>query len=425
MERFKFTKTSLKALVKAGIAGKWSDEEIKGMYFEITSHGGQFFRLAKKFNGKKVTVKLGDFQTMTVEQARNEAKDNLELMRNKINPNEEKKAERVARKNTRYYSDIFENYKVTFKQKIKDKERRQISLTQTESIFKNHTNPVFFKKDVRSLTDTQAEEIIKALKENKSPPVFNKCLTQIKAVFKHAKINVGAFTNEEKPSDNERDRVLTMSEEARLLKALDLEEPIYKDIVMIALLTGQRKQSILSMEWQEVDLYQKIWAIPKDKTKSNKPIDVPLITEALEILTRRSKEAQTNERYVFARVSSNRSKLGHATVNSGEGSLWWRVLKRADLYADDKHARLTFHDLRRTTATRMARGGVNIAVIQKTLAHSSIDVTAKIYAHHSTNQVREALEQTWNKPVLPMDALKEQLKALTPEERQELLGGDL
>ena len=426
MERFKFTKTSLKTLASAGVSGRWSDAEVKELYFDTTVGGGQFFRLIKKYRGKKLTIKLGDFQTMTVEQARNEARDKLNLIRNGINPNEQKKADSDNANNTVTYLGLFEAYRKNFEQMIRAGERRQLSLNQTIAIFSNHTNPVFLKRDVRFIASDDAKGILATLKLSKSTSIFNKCLTQIKAVFNYAKteglISNHHFAEQKKFADNERERVLSQSEEVRLLEALDVEDQIYKDIVLIALMTGQRKHCILSLKWQEIDPQQKIWMIPAGKAKSKKSLTVPLIPEAMEILTRRSNEAEADELYVFP---NKRSKLGHVTEKTGEGSFWRRTTRRAGLYSDDKQQRLTFHDLRRSTATRMARAGIEMALIQKTLGHSSIAITQKIYAHHDVSQVRKSLEDTWNKPVSTMDTLKEQLKALTPEQRLELLGGDI
>jgi len=426
MERFKFTKTSLKTLASAGVAGRWSDAEVKELYFDTTVGGGQFFRLIKKFRGKKLTIKLGDFQTMTVEQARNEARDKLNLIRNGINPNEQKKADIDDANSIFTFSDLFEAYRKNFEQMIRAGERRQLSLNQTIAIFSNHTNPVFLKRDVRSIASDDAKGILATLKLSKSTSIFNKCLTQIKAVFNYAKteglISNHHFAEQKKFADSERERVLSQIEEVRLLEALDVEDQIYKDIVLIALMTGQRKHCILSLKWQEIDPQQKIWMIPAGKAKSKKSLTVPLIPEAMEILTRRSNEAEADELYVFP---IKHSKLGHVTEKTGEGSFWRRTIRRAGLYSDDKQQRLTFHDLRRSTATRMARAGIEMALIQKTLGHSSIAITQKIYAHHDVSQVRKSLEDTWNKPVSTMDTLKEQLKALTPEQRLELLGGDI
>jgi integrase len=426
MERFKFTKTSLKTHASAGVAGRCSDQEVKELYFDTTVGGGQFFRLVKKFNGKKVTVKLGDFQTMTVEQARNAARDNLEKMRDGINPNEEKKAKRDNALNSFHYSDIFEAYRKNFEIRIKAGERRQLSLVQADSILKHHTNPMFSKKDVRYLTSDDSKGIVATLKLSKSTPIFNKCLTQIKAVFNYAKteglISSHHFAEQKKFADNERERVLTQSEETSLLEALNDEEQIYRDIVLIALLTGQRKHCILSLKWQEIDPQQKEWVIPAGKAKSKKSLVVPLIAEAMEILTRRSNQAENDEVFVFP---NKRSKLGYVTEKTGEGSFWRRTIRRAGLYSDDKQQRLTFHDLRRSTATRMARAGVEMGVIQRALGHSSIAITSQVYARHDISQVREGLELGRNKPLSTMDALKQQLKTLTPEQRLELLGGDI
>lgn len=424
MERFKFTKSKLKALADKGISAWYGDSDVKELHFQTTSKGGLFFKLVKKYEGKKVTISLGSFNSMTVEQARKAALDKLELLRQGINPNEQKKAERERRLNSFTYADLFEVYKADFQVRIRAGERRPKSLEDAESLFKLHAQPLFKSKDVRDLTNDDARKIIADLKMSKSAAVSNKCLTQIKSVFNYAKkeglISDNHFAVAKKFAEQPRERVLTQEEEARLLAALDDEPEIYKDIVLIALMTGQRKNCVLSMRWDEIDPQQGIWAIPASKAKSKKGLVVPLIPTAMEILRRRSQAAETGEQFVFP---NKRSQLGHVVEKTGQGSFWRRVTKRAGLYSDDKAQRLTFHDLRRSTATRMARAGIELAVIQKALGHSSIAITQRTYAHHDLSQVRAGLEHIRNEPQSAVDLLKEQLKALTPEQRKELLGG--
>jgi hypothetical protein len=81
----------------------------------------------------------------------------------------------------------FAAYKINFELMIKAESCRQLSLTQAESIFNNHVNPLFLKKDVRNLSLEDANKITGKLRSTKSPAVFNKCLTVIKAVFGYAK----------------------------------------------------------------------------------------------------------------------------------------------------------------------------------------------------------------------------------------------
>jgi integrase len=424
MERVKFTKKSIEALINKGVAVWCSDSEIKELCFQTTSKGGQFFKLIKKFEGKKVTVSLGSFESMTVEKARTAALDNLELMRKGVNPNTQKAAKKARRLSSFTFADLFMVYKADFNVRIKAGERRPKSLEDAESIFKLHTNPLFKKKDVRELTNDEARKIIADLKTAKTPAVSNKCLTQIKSIFNFAKkeglISDNHFAVAKKFAEQPRERVLTADEETRLLVALDDEPEIYKDIVLIALMTGQRKNCVLSMQWEEVDPQQRIWAIPASKAKSKKGLVVPLIPEAMQILQRRSSQAEQGEKFVFP---NKRSKLGYVTEKTGQGSFWRRVTKRAGLYSDNKAQPLTFHDLRRSTATRMARAGIELAIIQKALGHSSIAITQRTYAHHDLSQVRAGLEHIRNEPPATIDILKEQLKALTPEQRNKLLEG--
>ncbi|KPZ69945.1 Tyrosine recombinase XerD [Shewanella sp. P1-14-1] len=424
MERFKFTKTKLQTIAGKGISYNCGDTEIKELQLLFTSKGGLVFKLVKKHQGKKLTITLGEFGSMTVEQARKAALENLELLRQGINPNEQKKAARERRLNRFRFSDLFDSYKADFKVRITAGERRPKSLEDAECIFTLHTNPLFDKDDVRDLTNDQARQIIARLKASKSPSVSNKCLTQIKSVFNYAKreglIAENHFAVAKKFAEQPRERVLTEEEEARLLTALEDEPQIYKDIVLIALMTGQRKSCVLSLRWEEIDPLQKIWAIPASKAKSKKGLVVPLIPTAMEILNRRSQDAEDGEVFVFP---NKRSKSGHVVEKTGQGSFWRRVTQRAGLYSDNKAQRLTFHDLRRSTATRMARSGIELAIIQKALGHSSIAITQRTYAHHDLSQVRAGLEQICAPPQTAVDTLKEQLQALTPEQRKELLGG--
>lgn len=119
----------------------------------------------------------------------------------------------------------------------------------------------------------------------------------------------------------------------------------------------------------------------------------------------------------------NRSQLGHVVEKNGQGSFWQRVTMRVGLYSSDKASRLTFHDLRRSTATRMVRAGIELAVIQKALGHSSLAITQRTYAHHYLSQVRASLEHIQSQPPADLEQLKAQLEALTPEQRKALLGG--
>ena len=66
--------------------------------------------------------------------------------------------------------------------------------------------------------------------------------------------------------------------------------------LLLTLFTAQRSGEVVEMDWGEVDLAQKVWKQPKEKTKNETPNVVPLNGLAVEILEERNTaDAQNNE----------------------------------------------------------------------------------------------------------------------------------
>ena len=117
-----------------------------------------------------------------------------------------------------------------------------------------------------------------------------------------------------------------------------------KNAILMMLFTGARKENVLRMKWDEVDIDAKIWKMPKTKTGKNKTI--PLVDAAVELL----KTIQANnpdEKYVFP---SKTSASGHLVDVK---RVWTTLKKKADI----KNLRL--HDLRHTLATYMIAQGAD------------------------------------------------------------------
>src|SRR5262249_26989347 len=79
-----------------------------------------------------------------------------------------------------------------------------------------------------------------------------------------------------------RDRVLNDHELRSIWNALGGDD--YGNIVRLLALTGQRRDEIGSLRWQEVDFDKAVIALPPERTKNGKPHDIPLSPAALAIL---------------------------------------------------------------------------------------------------------------------------------------------
>nr|WP_244859306.1 tyrosine-type recombinase/integrase [Shewanella dokdonensis] len=108
----------------------------------------------------------------------------------------------------------------------------------------------------------------------------------------------------------------------------------------------------------------------------------------MEILQRRSANAEAGQKYVFPSLLT---KVGHVTERSGERSFWHRITEKAGLRGEGRGESVTIHDLRRTIASWSVMRGGNIQTTSKLLGHSDISITASTYAHLDIEQVRHEL----------------------------------
>ena len=81
-------------------------------------------------------------------------------------------------------------------------------------------------------------------------------------------------------------RVLEDNELARILSAARQMTGPYGGVVELLALTGQRREEVANLTWDEVDLASRTWRLPASRTKNGKPHIVHLSNEAVAVLNR-------------------------------------------------------------------------------------------------------------------------------------------
>lgn len=182
------------------------------------------------------------------------------------------------------------------------------------------------------------------------------------------------------PENNQVDRWLNEDEYQNLLKqsAGYLNNQL-TDVILIALFTALREGNILNLGWGEVDLFRKVIAIPKEKTKNGKPLTIPMNETVYNILLRKSKVVNMSG-YVFS--TGNGTKIS-----------WRNLIREFDkVVAKAGIQNFTFHCLRHTAATWMIQSGmVDIFTLKEILGHKDIRSTMR-YAHHHPESLRKAIK---------------------------------
>jgi integrase len=422
-----FTKRSLLAIEPQNERIRYRDvggaASVRGLGLEVLPNGKKTFRFEQKVNQRNIKVTLGTFPELTVEQAREMAKNTAHEIAQGINPNAIKKQQ----KNAQDFDDLFAFYIVSLELDVKAGTRRENAIQKAETLYRLHLKPRIGKSKIDGFLRANAKTVLNKILADKGYSLHNHSLTLLKSMFNRAEYDYNPFSECKKIDEalHRRERILSPEELQRLFQAIDIEEPIYRDCVLMLLLTGQRKACVFSMQWSEINTTNQTWIIPTSKIKSKKPHVVPLSIAAMKVLNER-KTQRSDSDFVFA---SSNSQSGHIADKSSAGGFWRRIVKRAELYNEGTpETNIRIHDLRRTLASYQVQSGGSIQTTSKLLGHSSINITSSTYAHLSVDNVREDLERTTaaifqigTGEVNKLSGIKSQILQLSNDEKRELI----
>jgi integrase len=188
------------------------------------------------------------------------------------------------------------------------------------------------------------------------------------------------------PEPPPRNRWLTREEVARLLSAAEAlpRAEHLPDFIRLGLYTGMRPGELMELAWRRVDLecgkHGMIY-FGVDDQKSERHGSIPLNQQAkLALLSRlrfREKWCPQAEA-VFCNKSGQRIKDTRISFAS--------AVQAAGLGGD-----VTPHILRHTFGSWLAQANVPILTISKLMRHSSIQVTARVYAHLAPATLADAV----------------------------------
>lgn len=168
-------------------------------------------------------------------------------------------------------------------------------------------------------------------------------------------------------------------------KILDnTSEKYLRDIFITAYMTGMRREEILSLSWQSVDLNQSLIRVKNTEsftTKSRKERMIPVNRTLAGILKSRIPKviSLAGPEYVFTRVPGIK-------LNGNYISKAFKKSVRISGLTDEFH----FHTLRHSFASLLVQKGVSLYFVKQLLGHSSISTT-QIYSHLAADSLFDAV----------------------------------
>jgi integrase len=241
------------------------------------------------------------------------------------------------------------------------------------------------KRDVIALLDTVRD---------RAPVMANRNLAAVRKLFNWCLardiIQVSPCTLIDPPAlERSRDRILSDDELRLVWNAADADGWPFGPLVKILVLTGQRLSEVSAMRWEELDFGSKLWTLPAERVKNGQRHEVPLSDGAMNVLTQLPR-IRTTKGFVFT-THRNAAVSGFSRAKHRLDAAILNALPSGALTPEH----WTFHDLRRTMASGMARLGIQLPVIEKILNHTSgtFRGIVGVYQRHSFSiEKRNALD---------------------------------
>lgn len=275
-----------------------------------------------------------------------------------------------------------------------------------DNLLLNHEDVLIKQVTTRSLTDAliKLREGNSVSKKKLSAATLSKYLMYWKQMFEQA-YEDGAI------DFNPAMRIKHIKVPKPNKKALTLEQAhnLYVQLnpanrseigTIISLYCGLRASEVLNLKWGDVNFEKKTLKVNKSKTNSGIR-EIPIIEEVVESLTiRKDAVSQEVEEY-NSRQTNEECKLAFdddCYVCSGavgkmkcEESMltqWWKRNKKRLGYGE-----FTFHELRHTFATLLAKANVHPSVMQKFLGHSTSRLSLEVYTHVHQEDMNDAKDK--------------------------------
>ncbi|MDD2864958.1 MAG: tyrosine-type recombinase/integrase [Methylococcales bacterium] len=343
---------------------EYSDTQVVGLKLLVNKTGRKFFYLRYTINRRKRGIKIGEFGIMSLIEARQKSTELKAQIQRGIDPQEEKQQLSQIPLFREFVLDSYLPWAYANK----------ISADSDESKIRIHLLPVFGNVRIDQINAQSLQRYIDQLKLTHTPATCNRHLSLLSRLLKMA-VQFGMIAKNpavgirKAQENNERHRFLSGDEIARFLDALAKDEnPIAAAFLEFLLYTGVRRSEALNAKWENVDMFKKVWFIPR--SKNGKHRHVILNAKALELL----KRLQHINPYLFP------GKLEGKPLNNPQ-KCFIRTLERAGI----KDFRI--HDLRHTHASIAINNGASLYEVQHLLGHSQTKTTSR-YAHLADETLR-------------------------------------
>ncbi|MBY5357249.1 tyrosine-type recombinase/integrase [Rhizobium leguminosarum] len=399
------TVRAIEAFKATDIRQEIPDGGLPGLYLIIQPSGVVSWAIRYRFEGKPKKFTIGPLPLFPLAKAREEAS---KLLRD-VSEGKDPAAAKATKKALKL--DIVNDALDEFIKRYVEKKNRPSTITERKRLFDKDVRPKFGKRTMKSI---KRQEIVAHLDEvaERAPIVANRLLSLLRKFFNWAVqrdiIDMSPMEKKiDRPSEETtRDRILTDDEVRLLWLASGTIGYPFGPMARLLLLTAQRRSEVSGARWWEMELAgnDQQWIIPPERSKNRKEHFVALAAETLREIEALPKiRPAEDEEPIFLFTTTGVTKVsGYGRAKRNIDAEMLKIAREEAEALGQSAAKVelepwTFHDLRRTAASGMARLGVPVHVVEAVINHrsGSIKGVAAVYNRYDYAEEKRAALIAW------------------------------
>jgi integrase len=349
------------------------DPEVTGHYVRVAPSGAKsFVTVARDPDGKQVWTTVGATDVMSIDEARERAREAIKRVRAGL------PAFEVPPAKPDTFQDVAEQWLRRHVQANGLRSQAEITRLLRACVFTTWEGRNFLdirRSDVAALLD-EVEDHHGARQADYVLAVVRGIMNWFATRHDDYVPPIVKGMRRTNPKARARARILNADEIRAVWKAADSSGG-FGALVRLLLLTAQRRDKVVSMRWSDVSI-DGVWTIATAAREKGTAGELVLPPIAIDIIREQSHIGD----YVFAAARGN----GHVSGYS-------KLKQQFDAKLPAEMDRWTLHDLRRTARSLMSRAGVAGPIAERVLGHAPQGVEA-VYDRHSYREEKaDALAQ--------------------------------
>ena len=355
----------------------------QGLYVIVTPKGKKYFRYDYRFQGKRKTISLGVYPTVSLKEARKKLIKVKYLLAEGLDP----VAQRGGKKSSDCFEPVAREWFGIKRKAWTDKHARTVIRRLETFVF-----PFIGNMPLAQITPPLLLEVLRKIElqgkyetahrvHQICGQIFRFAIATGKAERDPAADLRGALVT---PKPRRMPTILEPAQIGELLRAIDGYEGYFavKYALKLAPLVFVRSGELRHAEWKEIDFGQAQWQIPAEKMKIKRPHIVPLSRQAIDIL-KQIRPITGDMKYVFPSVRTTERPISNNTLNA--------ALRRLGYTKDE----MVIHGFRSMASTILNEHGWDPNAIERQLAHIENNSVRAAYNYAQYLSERRRMMQWW------------------------------